>query len=153
MINAARVERQLTPAFGDDKATLIASMAAALSQIISESPLHNFASPHLMPGIAVIYGTALRVTQEAIDSPHTDQATKDAATRSLDDMQRAVTLVNAPDTRPESSLDQIMRDLMAKMAAENLGVPTASVGGDPSGEPGLGDEFDTDDSEAEEPVR
>jgi hypothetical protein len=97
MIRPASVSQQLTPALGPDRADDIASVANGLWLTLQANPLAaSIMGQSLFTGLAVLFGVALQTAQEAADYPNQDPRVKDVATRTVNEMQQIVLLVNVP---------------------------------------------------------
>ncbi len=126
MVNPQRIEMQLTPAFGKDRAMLLANLADGLGGVLSDNPMTAaLMSPHIFPALAILYATAVRATNQAIASEPEGSVIRTAAETTRNEMMTIVEACSAPgeQQQPSSvfhSMDELIEQLRQQSEAEQV---------------------------------
>ena len=129
-MNADAIVMQLTPAFGEEKARFIASMAMAISGAIRDTPLDQFEDAMLLPAMGAMLGyyryqagiaKAERIKQAA-EMPA--GLTGCLSLYNDEDVEKALTLTNAPAPPDPAREYRFSKALAALSVAEDLSTDT-----------------------------
>ena len=128
MNDPARVERQLTPVLGAQRAGLLASLAEGADATLSANPvIAALLTRDIFPTLAVLYAQAVLITTNAANStmPGYDDAKADAAA-ALTEMEQIFAAVNAPDPAPpQRHSHNALIDMLLGGRADDDGMPPA----------------------------
>ena len=132
-MNADAMVLQLTPAFGEEKARFIASMAMAISGAIRDTPLDQFEDAMLLPAMGAMLGY-YRYQAGVAKAERIKQAAEMPAGLGClslyddEDVEKALAATNAPappDPAQEYRLNKAMAEYASVLSvAKELGTDT-----------------------------